>query len=69
MNRSRSSADMPSSPKQRPRLALEIALVLIAKIIALTLIWQAWFHDPETRRVDGERIGAAVYSFPPTSPK
>ena len=69
MNRSRSSADMPSSPKQRPRLAFEIALVLIAKMIALTLIWQAWFHDPETRRLDGERVGAAVYSLPPTSPK
>ena len=60
---------MPSSHKQRPRLALEIALVLIAKIVALTLIWQAWFHDPETRRVDSERVGAAVYSLPPTPPK
>ncbi len=47
---------------KRPHLAREIALVLVVKFLALAIIWSVWFSDPEGRRIDGERIGAAIYS-------
>jgi hypothetical protein len=54
---------------KRPRLALELTLVLVAKMIALAIIWHVWFSDPEDQRMDGERVGAAVYSSSTTIPQ
>ena len=48
---------------KRPRLALELTLALVAKMIALAIIWHVWFSDPEGQRTDGERVSAAVYSL------
>ena len=47
---------------KRPHLAREIAVVLAVKFLALSIIWNVWFAEPEARRLDGERIGAAIYS-------
>ena len=47
---------------RRRRLALEITLVLMIKLMALAMIWHVWFSDPEERRIDAERVGARMYS-------
>jgi hypothetical protein len=54
---------------KRPRLALELTLALVAKMIALAIIWHTWFSDPDGRRTDGERVGAVVYSSSATIPQ
>jgi hypothetical protein len=38
-------------PRQRPRLALEIAIVLGVKILLLYFIWLAWFSEPTTKKM------------------
>ena len=53
---------MTSQPRPRSRLALEVTAVLIAKFVALALIWSVWFSDPVVRRLGPERIGAVVDS-------
>ncbi len=35
---------------KRLRLALEFTLALVAKTIALAIIWHVWFSDPEGQR-------------------
>ena len=51
-----------SGLRSRPRLALEIAVVLIVKLVAMVFIWNVWFSDPTSRRLAPERVGAGVYS-------
>ena len=53
---------MNSDSLRRPRLALEITLVLMIKLMALAMIWHVWFSNPEERRIDAERVGARMYS-------
>jgi uncharacterized membrane protein len=53
---------MKSEPRRRSRLAIEIALALIVKLVAMVLIWNVWFSDPASRRLAPERVGAVVYS-------
>ena len=53
---------MNSDSLRPPRLALEITLVLMIKLMALAMIWHVWFSDPEDRRIDAERVGARMYS-------
>ena len=53
---------MNSDSLRRPRLALEITLVLMIKLMALAMIWHVWFSDPEEHRIDAERVGARMYS-------
>jgi hypothetical protein len=53
---------MKIAPRRRSRLALEVAVVLVAKFAALALIWSVWFSDPVGRHLGPERIGTVVYS-------
>jgi hypothetical protein len=53
---------MKPQPRRRSRLALEVGVVLVAKVVALALIWYVWFADPVARHLEPERIGAVVYS-------
>ena len=53
---------MNSPSLRRRRLRLEIALVLMAKLAALAMIWHIWFSDPEEHRIDAGRVGAKMYS-------
>jgi hypothetical protein len=51
--------------KRRPRLKREIAWALALKFVALAVIWYVWFSHPV--RMDGDRIGAGIYSSGPAS--
>ena len=53
---------MTAKRRRRPRLAMEIAVVLAVKFVALAVIWNLWFAHPATGRIDAPSIGAAVYS-------
>ncbi|TMH31519.1 MAG: hypothetical protein E6H66_16015 [Betaproteobacteria bacterium] len=53
---------MKHAPRRRSRLALDVAVVLVMKFVALALIWSVWFSDPVVRRLGAERIGAVVDS-------
>ncbi len=55
---------MTEKRRRRPRLALEIAVALAAKLLALVVIWNVWFSHPASKRLDAPGIGAAVYSAP-----
>ena len=48
--------------RRRPRLVLEIALVLALKLIALAVIWNIWFSNPQGKAIDGDSIASAIYS-------
>lgn len=61
------SAHSAGKAKRRGRLAREIAIVLVIKFCALWLIWWVWFSDSAEQEVDGERVGAAIYSSSPRS--
>jgi hypothetical protein len=50
--------------RKRPRLALELSVALVVKFVALVVIWNLWFADPQDRRVDGEDIARAIYAAP-----
>jgi hypothetical protein len=54
--------EMNSGLRGRPRLALEITVALIVKLVAMVFIWNVWFSDPASRRLAPERVGAVVYS-------
>ena len=54
----------PQSLRRR-RLMLEITLVLMIKLTALSMIWHVWLSEPEDRRIDAERVGARMYSSSP----
>jgi hypothetical protein len=51
-------------PKRRSHLAREIALVLAIKFVALWFVWWVWFSGSAEQEVDGEQVGAAIYSSP-----
>ena len=48
-----------------PRYALEIAVVLVVKFIALIVIWSIWFSGPTRKDVDAKRVAERVYSSQP----
>ena len=50
--------------KSRSNLGREIALVLAIKFLALFVIWSVWFSHPETSRLNGESVWAAIYASP-----
>jgi hypothetical protein len=50
---------------RRPRLVREIILVLAAKSLALLVIWSVWFTNPQSSRLDVERVRDALYSSQP----
>jgi len=50
------------------RYALEIAVVLVVKFIALFLIWSTWFAGPSHREVGAEHVAERVYSSQPAAP-
>jgi uncharacterized membrane protein len=50
--------------RKRPRLALELSVALVVKLVALVVIWNLWFADPQDRDVDGEDIARAIYAAP-----
>lgn len=51
-----------ASKKGRSNLGREIALVLAIKSLALFVIWSVWFSHPEASRLNGQQVGAAIYS-------
>ncbi|MEO8751866.1 MAG: cytochrome oxidase putative small subunit CydP [Casimicrobiaceae bacterium] len=55
---------MTEKHRRRPRLALEIAVALAVKLVALAVIWNVWFAHPASKRLDAPGVGAAVYSAP-----
>ena len=58
-----------TSKIRRPNLAREIAIVLAIKFLALLIIWSVWFAHPETSRLDGRQVAAALYSSPVATPQ
>jgi hypothetical protein len=52
---------------RRPRLAVEVAVVLAVKFAALLAIWSVWFDDRQDYRVDGEQIARTIYAAPAAS--
>jgi hypothetical protein len=51
-----------ASKLRRPNLAREITVVLAIKFLALYVIWSVWFAHPEASRLNGQQVGAALYS-------
>jgi hypothetical protein len=47
---------------RRSRLAIELTVALVVKLVALAAIWQIWFAHPASKRVDAPRVGTAIYS-------
>ncbi len=41
-------------------LAREITLILVLKVILITLLWWAFFHVPDTRRIHTPQVSAHV---------
>jgi hypothetical protein len=58
---------MSSKLRRRSDLALEIALVLAVKALALLLIWNVWFAHPSERQLDSQRIADAIYTSQPVA--
>ena len=50
-----------------PRYALEIAVILVVKFIALFVIWSVWFAGPSREDVGAERAAERVYSSQPAA--
>ena len=48
-----------------PRYALEFAVVLVVKFIALFVIWSIWFSGSPRKDVGAERVAERVYSSQP----
>ena len=38
--------------------------MLAIKFLALFAIWSVWFAHPQAARLNGELVGAAIYSSP-----
>jgi hypothetical protein len=43
-----------------PRLAFEIAVVLVVKTLALVAIWQLWFSPSHRHEIDLRQIAASL---------
>jgi len=52
----------------RHHLAREVAIVLVVKCVALSLMWWLWFAQPESKVLDAKRIGALLYGAPAAVP-
>ena len=48
--------------------ALEIAVVLVVKFVALFLIWSIWFAGPSRKEGVTERVAERIYSSQPSAP-
>jgi hypothetical protein len=48
--------------RRQSRLAVELTVALVVKLVALAAIWNIWFAHPASKRLDAPSIGAAVYS-------
>jgi hypothetical protein len=57
---------MDAHRRQRPRLALALAVTLAVKFVALAMIWSIWFSHPEGKPMDGEHVGSTIYAAPST---
>lgn len=55
----------------RPRLGLEIALILAIKFCLLYFIWLTWFSEPTARhmQMNPDTVARAVLSSRPTPPE
>jgi len=53
-----------TTKNSRSSLGREVALVLAIKFLALFAIWSVWFAHPQAARLNGELVGAAIYSSP-----
>jgi hypothetical protein len=58
----------PVPGRRRPRLALEITVVLLVKLLLLYAIWVAWFAQPASRELDGRSVAARLLGANPTLP-
>jgi hypothetical protein len=56
----------PPSRRRAPRFALwqEITLALVIKLIALCLIWLAFFSSPAGRHLDAGRVARSLLEAP-----
>ena len=59
---------MKCAPGLPSPLALEVAVVLVVKLVALVLIWKVWFSDPAAHHLGPERVGSVVYSSDSAAP-
>ena len=53
---------MVEKRRRRSRLAVELTVALVVKLVALAVIWNIWFAHPASKRIDAPGIGAAIYS-------
>ena len=56
-----------SEKRDKPRLTAlgrDITLLLIIKVIALYLIWLAWFSSPQDKKTDAIDVGKTLISQP-----
>ena len=56
---------MHSTPIPRGRLGAEIAVVLALKVIALSLIWHAFFSQPLDEHLSNEKVGHRLFDSVP----
>jgi hypothetical protein len=54
-------------PRRRRRLAVELSAALIAKVVALVVIWNVWFAHGDRLRVDAAGVAEAIYTLPASS--
>ena len=54
---------MEASSRRR-RLALEITAALVVKFAALVVIWNVWFAESASLRVDGNAVAQSIYASP-----
>ena len=60
-----------SEKRNKPRLSAlgrDITLLLIIKVIALYLIWLAWFSGPQDKKTDASDVGNALITIPAQEP-
>jgi hypothetical protein len=53
---------MVEKRRRRSRLAVELTVALVVKLVALAVIWNLWFAHPVSKHIDAPGIGAAIYS-------
>jgi uncharacterized membrane protein len=54
--------------RRRRRLAVELSAALVAKLVALIVIWNMWFADGDRLRVDADGVADALYAAPASHP-
>jgi hypothetical protein len=63
------TASVPAPRRRRPRLALEITVVLLVKLLLLYAIWVAWFAQPVSRGLDARSVAARLLGANPILPE